>query len=542
MARLLPPERDIGVLTAPVRSCLALTGIFLTVLLALGLLERIGVEPGAALIAVVGAAFALFALAALLSHSRRAADFYVADRKISSAFGGLAGAGSFAGLIAIGLAGGAYGSEAEFLVAAAGLAVGYLILAAVIAPGLRSFGAYTPGDFLATRFGGVWTRPAWAAIAFSVSFLLFVAHLKIAGPLLELLLRITPEHAFYAAAGLSVIAALPGGMRSLTWTQAIQYFVIALACLVPVGYLTLSEPSAESAIAQDFGALLILNLPAWSGIAAAHWALPALLAAIGAASLPHLMARALTAPSPREAGTSMIWGVLFSGMLVMAGLVLAGILVEAAGPEPVGAGLSQLAALLSTLPAVLSGLVLAGALAALFALGQAALFSAASALSHDVFDEIVDRRGPEGRRIVVARLILVGVAAGAAALAPLWRAEAPVLLEWALALAAAGSFAPLVLGLWWRRCSEIGALGGMVVGFGFTGFVFLMEQNIIPAAMISSGWAEVGAPVAAMAGLLASVAVTVGLSLVTPAQQAVSQNLNGAGNGRGGPPIRERPA
>ena len=147
MARLLPPERDIGVLQAPVRSCLALTGMFLLVLLAVGLLERIGIEPGASLTAIVGSAFALFALAALMSHSRRAADFYVADRKISGAFGGLAGAGSFAGLIAIGLAGGAYASRVEFLVAAAGFSVGYIILALLIAPGLRSSGAYTPETF-----------------------------------------------------------------------------------------------------------------------------------------------------------------------------------------------------------------------------------------------------------------------------------------------------------------------------------------------------------------------------------------------------------
>ena len=41
------------------------------------------------------------------------------------------------------------------------------------------------------------------------------------------------------------MAALPGGMRSLTWTQAIQYFVIALACLVPIG-LPACKPTATA--------------------------------------------------------------------------------------------------------------------------------------------------------------------------------------------------------------------------------------------------------------------------------------------------------
>ncbi len=536
MARLLPPERDIGVLQAPVRSCLALTGIFLLVLLSVGLLERIGVASGAALTAIVGAAFALFVLAGLLSHSRRAADFYVADRKIGGAFGGLAAAGSFAGLVMIGLAGNAYGSEAAFVLTAGGFAAGYLILAILIAPGLRSSGAYTPGDFLAARFGGFWVRLAWAVVAFSVSFLLLVAHLKIAGPLIATLLGITPAHALYVAAGLTIMAALPGGMRSLTWTQAIQYFVIALACLVPAGYLSLGGATGEIAVAHDLGALLIGAVPSLGGDTLLQSALPALLAAIGAASLPHLLARTLTTPSAPEAGASMAWGVLFSAMLALTGIVLANLLVRVA-PQPLDGGISALASIVATMPAVLAGLLVAGLLAALFALGQAALFSATSAVSHDIFDEILDRRGPEGRRIFVARLALVGVAAGAVALAPRWQAEPGALLQWALALAAGGSFAPLALGIWWRRCNEIGALGGMVAGFGFTGLVFLMTQKIIPT--FASDWGEVGAPGAAMVGVLIATAVTIAASLATPSPASAPPT---GGDARGGPPIRERPA
>jgi cation/acetate symporter len=540
MARLLPPERDIGVLQAPVRSCLALTGVFLIVLLSVALLERIGIDPGAALTAIVGAAFALFALAALLSHSRRAADFYVADRKISGPFGGLASAGTFAGLLVIGLIGGVYGSHAEFLLGAAAFALGYLILGTLIAPGLRSFGAYTAGDFIGTRFGGPWVRLMWAAIAFSVSFVLLLAQLKIAAPLIAMLLRITPEYALYLAAGVTLIATVPGGMRSLTWTQAIQYFVIVLACVVPVGFLAVREPTAESALTQDFGALLVTNLPPLASLTTAQSILPQLLAAIGVASLPHLMARTLTAQSRLEASASMVWGVLFAILLVVSGLVLAELLMAMGMPlAPAGGGIPQLAAILVSLPATLAGLVLAGVLAALFSLGQATLFAAAAALSHDVSDEVIDKRGPEGRRIFVARIILVGVAAGAVVLAPIWQADAASLIQWALAFAAAGAFAPVVLGLWWTRTNEIGALGGMAAGFGFTAFVFLMAEKILPTAMTSSDWANVGAPTAAAVGLAASAIITIGLSLVTPALEGDPARVAGD---ESRPPIHERPA
>ena len=95
-------------------------------------------------------------LAALYAHSRRAVDFYVADRKVTGTFGGLAGASAFAGLLAIGLAGGAYATDRRASWSPRpGSRVGYLVLALAIAPGLRAFGAYTAGDFIAARFGGV---------------------------------------------------------------------------------------------------------------------------------------------------------------------------------------------------------------------------------------------------------------------------------------------------------------------------------------------------------------------------------------------------
>ena len=138
----------------------------------------------------------------------------------------------------------------DFLASAGGLTLGYIILAG-IGPRLRSFGAYTPGDFVAARFGGGLPRIVSGLISFSVSMLVLVAHLKIAGPLIATLLRITPEHALYAATVLTAITTLPGGMRSFTWTQAIQYFVIALACIVPAAFLVLDSSGADTAACAE---------------------------------------------------------------------------------------------------------------------------------------------------------------------------------------------------------------------------------------------------------------------------------------------------
>jgi cation/acetate symporter len=511
-----------------------------------------GADPGFAPFALVSAAFALLVLSALYAHARRAIDFYVADHRAVARFNGLAGASGLAGLLAIGLAGGAYDTRAGFLLAALGLSLGFLLFGFLIAPGLRNVGAYTAGDFIGARFGGGLARLAWAGVTFTVSFLLFVAQMKIAAPLVATLLGLDTKLALYLVAGATAMAALPGGMRSLSWTQVIQYLVIGISCIVPALFFASGGPTAQSAIAGQFATLLADSLPALDDGGAAGWALPLLLFTLGAASLPQLSARALAAPSARESATSTVWTIFFLMLVIFAGFVLFQLLSGAIAPDAAAStdlatqetavGPLQIAALLALLPSVLAGLLLAGTLAALLSLGQAALFSAATALSHDVWDEVLDRRGPEGRRIMVARLILVGVAAVGVMLASLWPGDAAATVNWALALAAAGCFVPLVLGLWWRRSNEIGAIAGILSGFSFTALVFLMQQHIIPDAIVSSGWADVGAPTAAVAGVVMSFAVTVGLSLATPAPDKETQELLRPPSRRRRVPTRERPA
>lgn len=544
MAWLLPPERDIGVLKAPIRSTLILLGLFLLELLAFGLLERIGIEVWLAPVGVIGGAMAVVIVAALLSHSRRAVDFYVADRKTPAAFGGLAAAASLAGLLTIGLAAGAYRDYGEFLAMAAGFALGFLLMGFTIAPRMRHVGAYSAADYLAARFGGFWVRLIFAIVAFTVSFLLLIAHLKITAPLLATVIGLTPAHALYAAAAVTVFAVLPGGMRSLTWTQAIQYFVILVACLVPAGSLIVRGAAGDMAVANEVTALIANTFPSMGEDSGGNGTvLPLLLAAFGAAALPHLSGRALTAGSERGAVMSMAWAVLYAAIIALLGLLLA-LLFEEIGEWNAGGGLLQIAALFASLPAVLAGLVLAGALAALFAVGVGSLFAAATALSHDLWDEIVDRRGTEGRRIVVARLSLIAVGASAAALEPVLDVEPAALLGWALALAASGGLAPLLIGLWWRRAIDIGAVAGMVAGFGFTGLAFVLQQSGLFGGAAAGGLAAMDAPTAGVAGLALATVITVGVSIVMPGPdpEAAPEADRAVGKQSEPLPIRERPA
>jgi cation/acetate symporter len=504
--------------------------MFVMILLALCLLERMGIAPAATLVGVIGAAFAMFFCAALLSHSRRAIDFYVADRKIGPVFGGVTVAASFAGLMSAGFLGGTYGSYAAFLVAGLSIAGGHLLLAVAIVPGLAGIGAYTTGDFLAARFNGRWVRLAWAGVAFAVSYMLLLAALKATGPILVATLHITPRNAVYLASVAMLAAALPGGMRSFSWTQAIQYFVIALASVIPAGFLAVAAMHDMSGT-QDIARLVATSVPTQQALVEQQGLISSLLLVAGVASLPQLLAKTLAAPSRMDASASMVWASIFAALVIAMALLGSDLLAGTGSyPSDKADAVPALAAILAALPAALAGLLVAGILAALFAFGQAALFAASSTLSHDVYDEILDRKGPEGRRIFIARLMLILAAASAAALAQQMEIETPALIQWALALAAAAVFAPVVIGVWWRRTSHLGAIGGMIVGCGVVA---------VPAAFPV---AAIGPTESAGIGLIAAACTTIALSLV-PGLSAVKVPSTVAGAGdQSQQRIHERPA
>ena len=539
MAGLLPPVRDIGVLRDPVRPFVALLGLFALLLLFFGLVERLGLPSDYVPEAVLVAAAALFGLVALFAHGRRPADFYVADRGVRPALGGAAGASAMVGLVTIGLASGVFATASELLISAAGFLLGAVLLA-LVAPAIRLAGGTHFGDFLATRFG-LAARLAGAAVAFAASLLVLVAVLKTAGPLVSALIGFTPDQGFAVAAALCALAVLPGGMRSLTWTQAAQYLLIAAACLAPLAVLLFGPEEGGTAFgAAGLTARLRELLQPIADAGGLEVAPPLILLAIGAASLPQMLARIGPAPSGRAASASMLWCFGAAAVLVALGLLLGQALVaptDSIGPGADGDVLTRAMPLLVALPPMFIGLVMAGLLAALLAAGQAALFSVVTALSRDVWDEVVDRRGPAGRRILVARLLAIALAYLAARLAADWPVPAPALLGWALAAAAAGNFVPMMLGLAWPGCSRLGAVAGSAAGLAIVMVLFLLDSGLPPARQIGPA-AQIGSLTAAALGMAGALLVSVAVSLFVPEPDTGEA----AGRRREAPTGRERPA
>jgi cation/acetate symporter len=148
----------------------------------------------------------------------------------------------------ISLAGGLYlqgysGSSAQpgGLAYILGWTGGFCLVAMFVAPYLRSMNLYTLPDFFAVRYGGRWPRLIAAIAAILVSFTYVVAQIYGVGLITSRLTGVHFEIGILLGLGGVLVCSFLGGMRAVTWTQAVQYWVMIFAFLIPVSWLAYKQ-------------------------------------------------------------------------------------------------------------------------------------------------------------------------------------------------------------------------------------------------------------------------------------------------------------
>jgi cation/acetate symporter len=155
--------------------------------------------------------------------------------------------------------------------------------------------------------------------------------------------------------------------------------------------------------------------------------------------------------------------------------------------------------------------VAAGGLAAALSTADGLLLAIANALSHDIYYKMINPNASTRTRLLVARTLLVIVAIIAAAVAGTRPSGIIQMVAWAFSLAAAGLFAPLVMGIWWKRTTTVGAICGMIAGFGLCLYYLIATQYYgMPL------WFGIRNISCALFGLPLAFVVTWLVSMVTP--------------------------
>ncbi|MGP9617698.1 sodium/solute symporter [Arthrobacter sp. AOP36-A1-22] len=393
--------------------------------------------------------------------SRTTGDFYVASRTVkpwwnASAIGGeYLSAASF-----LGIAGLIVVSGQDALWFPIGYTAGYLMLLLFVAAPLRRSGAYTVPDFAQIRLAGRTVRLVTSIMVVVVGWLYIVPQLHGA----SLTLGITTGLPGWLGSGLVMTAVcltvLAGGMRSITFVQAFQFWLKLGALAIPTVFLLLQLGLTGQSPTQDG---LAFDLPRQvlgrTGIYATISLIVALL--FGTLGLPHVLVRFYTNPDGASARrtTSIVLGLL--SLFYLFPTVL-GVLGRAYLPELAAGGNADATVLLlphrivgGTMGNLLTALVIGGAFAAFISTTSGLVVSLAGVISQDLFGGTV-----RGFRYatVLASVIPLLLALGTSTLALAGAIGA------VFAFTASTICPLLLLGIWWRGLTAAGAVAGMLSG------------------------------------------------------------------------------
>jgi cation/acetate symporter len=288
----------------------------------------------------VAASFALYIGIAIWSRASTTKDFYVAGTGVSPLANGMATAAdwmsaasfiSMAGLISfMGYDGSVY---------LMGWTGGYVLLALLLAPYLRKYGAYTVPDFVGDRYYSQLARVVAVICAIFVSFTYVAGQMRGVGIVFGRFLEVDINTGVYIGMAIVFFYAVLGGMKGITYTQVAQYCVLIVAYLIPavaISYQMTGNPvpqlgfGARIAEGPNAGLFLLetidalhrdLGLPEYTAAYVAGkkamvdvFAITLALMA-GTAGLPHVLVRFYTVPTARAARWSAFWALLFIAIL-----------------------------------------------------------------------------------------------------------------------------------------------------------------------------------------------------------------------------------
>jgi cation/acetate symporter len=432
---------------------------------------------------------------------------WVAGRSIGNVENGMAigsnwmSAASYLGMAALIATAGVYG-----LAFVVGWTTGYFILLIFLAAQLRRFGKYTAPDFVGDRFNSDSARAIAAVTTFLIGFVYAIGQARGMG---LVGLYIFGDLGVAGLSGYQVMVVLMmaitvgylslSGMLGATKNQAVQYVIIIAAFLVGVtvvgwvnGYSTVVPQLEYGALISSLSAEFAEPFQSFDSYYL--WIATCFSLIVGTCGLPHVLVRFYTVESERTARWSTVWGLFFICLLYWSAPAMAAfgtdLYANNVGPvyeTATSSGMTSaaadvivvLAAQLSNLPPWFVGLIAAGGIAAAIATVAGLFIAGSSAISHDIYANIINEDATQRQQVIVGRLSIVALGAitTLAALDP--AAPIAALVSYAFSLAGAVLFPMFFLGMWWENTNRQGALAGMTTGLVL--WAVPMVNEVVPA-------------------------------------------------------------
>ncbi len=401
-------------------------------------------------------------------------DYMLAGRDLNPFVAALsAGASDMSGWLLMGLPGALYASGLVESWIAVGLTAGALVNWLTVAPRLRSYtevagNSITIPSFLDNRLHDSRRLMRWTSgLIILVFFTFYVSSGMVAGgTFFESSFGMDYRLGMTLVAGITVMYTLVGGFLAVSWTDLVQgLMMVAALVAVPVaGTIRLggigATIDAVSAVDPSYWAMVGATTSVIGVVSSLAWGL-------GYFGQPHIIVRFMAIRSPREAVQGGIIGIswMLFAVLGAIGTAVVGVAVyqhdvsRLGNPETVFISLGRL-----LFHPLVAGFMLAAILAAIMSTISSQLLVTSSALIEDLYRIVRKKELSSGHLVIASRTAVFVVALVAAVMA--WTPNDTILALVAFAWAGFGaSFGPIVLlCLYWRRLTALGAVAGMITG------------------------------------------------------------------------------
>ncbi len=405
-----------------------------------------------------------------------ASDFYTAGGGLKGWQNGLAISGDYLSAAAfLGVSGAIALSGFDGFFFSVGYVVANLVVLYIIAEPLRNLGRYTLADMITARFNEKRVRAAAALSTITIVILYMIAQLVGAGALIQLLFGIDYWIAVLIVGIMMTIYVLFGGMGATSWVQIIK------ACLLLFGtglmsflvlrhfdYSIINMFDKVSQATEHGDNFLNSGVKYTNGFDSISMLIALVL---GTGGLPHILMRFFTVKDARTARTSISWttwitSIFFTLTIFLgfgaaafvgvkdimaanaAGNLAAPLLAEYLGGNVLLSFICAVA--FATILAVVSGLVLTGA----------------SAISHDLYGEILKKgQLTEKQQMLAARVGSIVLAACSILLAlGAQSLNVSFLVSFAFCIAASANLPVILYTIYWKRFTSTGAIAATVTG------------------------------------------------------------------------------
>ncbi|MEE9301949.1 MAG: cation acetate symporter [Alphaproteobacteria bacterium] len=413
--------------------------------------------------------------------TRSATDFYAAGRSITGFQNGLAIAGDYMSAASfLGISGLVFLSGFDGLIYSVGWLVGWPIILFLVAERLRNLGKFTFADVISYRLGRVRTRILSASGALTVVILYLIAQMVGAGKLIQLLFGLPYEYAVLLVGGLMVLYVTFGGMFATTWVQIIKAGLllsgatfIALAVLIEFGFSFERLFASAVEVHSKAGAIMAPGGLISDPVSAISLGLALMF---GTAGLPHILMRFFTVRDAKQARISVFFATGFIGYFYILTFVIGFGAIVLVGSDPayldvagklIG-GDNMAAVHLSQAVGgdIFLGFISAVAFATILAVVAGLTLAGASALSHDLYANVLRAgKASEREEIRVSRIATFILGSIAVLLGISFESQnVAFMVGLAFAIAASVNFPVLILAMYWKRLTTRGAFYGGFLG------------------------------------------------------------------------------